>query len=383
MLRTFSRGWILALLAVTAMGALPAASRAQSRDAGRPWLGVYTQSLTRELRESLDLDEGDGVLVSRVVAGSPAERAGVRQGDVILSFNSRTVTSSEQLSDLVAGAEVGQSVALQIARNGNVRSLEVELEARPAAGERREAWDTPVPRVPSAPPAPRAPRAPAPPRADDDDDDRRDGTREFEFETDPDDDGDVRVFRWKRDDGTPGVRRFELDRDGMPGMGLMGRGRLGVTVEDADSDQARELGVARREGALVTQVLDDTPAERAGLRAGDVVTRVDDTPVRDSDDLVRAIRTAGANVTLTVVRRGTTRTMDVELGARSRGTRMQGIDPDRLREQIRREIRTPRTPRTERRLSDSEREEMRREIQELRREIEALRRELESERDRN
>jgi hypothetical protein len=381
MLRTFPRGWIVALLAVTATLALsPATSRAQ--EGRRAWLGVYTQSITSDLRESLDLDEDEGVVVSGVIDGGPADRAGVRKGDVILSYNSRTIHSSQELSELVADSDVGQTIALRVSRNGQHRTIDVELESRRSGDD--DAWETPVPRMtPRAPAAPRAPRAPAAPRApkaphDDHehDDDHGEKSRTYEFEFDDDGNGE-----WQDGDGRR-VRRFTLPNG--EGMFVAGRGRLGVNVLDANSDEAREYGSSRRSGAMISRVLDGTPAERAGLRAGDVVTRVDGATIADADDLVRAIRNADDEVTLTYVRRGDTRTATIELGDRVRVFGTPGVDGNRIREQIRRDLGTPGVPGTPRvrRFDSGEREELRREIEELRREIEQLRRELEEERGR-
>ena len=66
-------------------------------------------------------------------------------------------------------------------------------------------------------------------------------------------------------------------------------------------------------GVLVVDVLKDTPAEKAGLKAGDVITKAGDRTVEDSEDLVRALRDADKKVTLTIVRKNATRTIESEL----------------------------------------------------------------------
>ena len=79
------------------------ASRAAEPSKGTPWLGVYTQTLTPELREGLDYS-GDGVLVNRVVPDSPADRAGLRKGDVIVRLDSRTVATPDEQRTLLTKA---------------------------------------------------------------------------------------------------------------------------------------------------------------------------------------------------------------------------------------------------------------------------------------
>src|SRR2546425_838908 len=90
-----------ALLTLALSGAMSGRASAQSDPA--PWLGVTTQNITDELREGLDY-RGNGVLVNRVVADSPADRAGIRKGDVIVSFNSRTIDTPSELMQVVRSA---------------------------------------------------------------------------------------------------------------------------------------------------------------------------------------------------------------------------------------------------------------------------------------
>ena len=79
---------VLVLLALVIAASVTTLSAATA--AARPWLGVYTQEVTSDLRDGLDL-RGDGVLVNRVVDGGPADRAGLRRGDLVIHFNSRAV----------------------------------------------------------------------------------------------------------------------------------------------------------------------------------------------------------------------------------------------------------------------------------------------------
>jgi serine protease Do len=111
----------------------------QLRSAGRitrGWLGVSIQPVTRELVRSFGLAREEGVLVASVIEGSPAAQAGLRPGDVILKYDGRTLTSPRELSTLVAGTKVGQTVELQVHREGSVRPIKVtigDLESRHAA----------------------------------------------------------------------------------------------------------------------------------------------------------------------------------------------------------------------------------------------------------
>jgi serine protease Do len=304
-------GLAVALLATAGLCAGP--GHAQTGSTAKAWLGVYTQALSPELREGLDY-QGEGVLVNRVVAESPAERAGVRKGDVIVSVNSRSVSMPEELAFVVAAARVGQEVSLVVVRDGVKRTLAAKLAARPAERELEEL-------SPEAPEAPEKPGAPEKPE-------------------------DVRVRKFVRR-VEPGSGDFEnfFDLEQLdPGMWMMrlGRGRLGVRVESLSPDLGGYFGVPDGKGALVLEVVKDTPAERAGIKAGDVIVRVGTDAVADADDLVSALRGEKGRVSLVTVRKGQKRTVEVVLEEGPRAVRIKPgegavVLPDReeLREQLR------------------------------------------------
>src|SRR5439155_9125233 len=126
------------------------------------WLGVTTQDITSDLREGLDY-QGSGVIVNRVVPDSPADRAGLRNGDVIVSLNSRSIDSASELTDVVRGYRAGQSVGLILVRNGTRRSVTARLAERPSDMEDEmgdpSSRDDSDSDEPTPPPSPRAPRA--------------------------------------------------------------------------------------------------------------------------------------------------------------------------------------------------------------------------------
>jgi membrane-associated protease RseP (regulator of RpoE activity) len=98
---------------------------------------------------------------------------------------------------------------------------------------------------------------------------------------------------------------------------MMSRGRLGVRVQDLNEDLGGYFKAEK--GALVTEVLDDTPAKSAGIKGGDVITRVGDSKVENSSDLIDALRGKKGRVTIEVMRRGERRTIEADLGAGSMG----------------------------------------------------------------
>ena len=97
----------------------------------RGWLGVLIQDVTAELAESFDMDKPRGALVSRVLPDSPAEKAGIQVGDIIVGFNERPIPRSKDLPPLVGKAKVGKRVPLKVIRNGKTKSLYVVLGELP------------------------------------------------------------------------------------------------------------------------------------------------------------------------------------------------------------------------------------------------------------
>jgi serine protease Do len=93
----------------------------------RGWLGVQIQSLDEELASSLDIAGTDGALIADIVAGGPAERAGVEVGDVVTEFAGKPVDSPKTLGRLVAEHDSGSRVELTVYRNGAPRKISVEL----------------------------------------------------------------------------------------------------------------------------------------------------------------------------------------------------------------------------------------------------------------
>jgi serine protease Do len=84
----------------------------------RPWIGVYMQPLTEELANYFGLDKVEGVVITDVVAGSPAAKAGLRRQDIILEFNNKTISDTSQLQEAVQELKIGSKVTALIWRNG-------------------------------------------------------------------------------------------------------------------------------------------------------------------------------------------------------------------------------------------------------------------------
>jgi serine protease Do len=93
----------------------------------RGWLGVSVQPTTPDLARSFGLDKEYGALVGDVMAQGPAEKAGIKRGDVIVSYNGKKIEETTTLPALVASTPVGKTVAVQILRNGKTHTINVAI----------------------------------------------------------------------------------------------------------------------------------------------------------------------------------------------------------------------------------------------------------------
>ncbi len=99
------------------------------------WLGVTVQNLDEKLADYFGIVEKKGVLVSQVLAGGPAKKAGVKEADVIVKFANTQINNVNELLKAVGGAEVGKKVKVELIRDKKTLALEVEVGARPESVE--------------------------------------------------------------------------------------------------------------------------------------------------------------------------------------------------------------------------------------------------------
>jgi serine protease Do len=283
-------GLVLTGLVAAAVSGLVAQTRTEPRSTERTrprvmmldgrggQLGVIVQDLDAE---GLKAAAGapSGVRIQDVDQDSPAARAGLREGDIVVEVDGDRVRSARQFSRLIQETPDGQSVSLSIVRDGSRQTVTVTPESRAFAfgfdGERigrdvarglREL----EPRLREIEPRLRE----IEPRL-----------RELEPR--------LREFRF---DGP-----FSLDLDMVPRM-TSPRGRLGVQLTELSPQLAEYFGAADG-GVLVSSVTKDSAADKAGIKAGDVITSVNGDRVRDGNDLIDELREVdGGEVTLGIVR---------------------------------------------------------------------------------
>ena len=107
--------------------------------AGKPviygWLGVQIQDITEDVAEFYGLKDRTGVVVYQVLPDSPASKAGLKDGDILKSFNGEPVQHSRQLIDLVSRTKAGAKTKLEILRDGKPQTVEIAIGERPSDGE--------------------------------------------------------------------------------------------------------------------------------------------------------------------------------------------------------------------------------------------------------
>jgi serine protease Do len=111
----------------------------------RGWIGVSIQALDDDIARSLGLEEAQGALVGSLVADGPAARAGIQQGDVILTYNGQRIEDSRDLTRRVGDTGVGQSARVEVLRNGQRRTLTLRLGERPSEQTLASANQPPTP----------------------------------------------------------------------------------------------------------------------------------------------------------------------------------------------------------------------------------------------
>jgi serine protease Do len=118
----------------------------QLKDKGRVsrgWLGVVVRDVTRDMAKGLGVDKPEGALVAKVMDNSPAQEAGIKEGDLILSFNGETLANSGSLPPLVGNVDPGELVTLLVVREGRRIEFKVEI----AVLENQDAESEPAPEV--------------------------------------------------------------------------------------------------------------------------------------------------------------------------------------------------------------------------------------------
>jgi serine protease Do len=228
---------------------------------GGGFLGVTIRDVGKDDLAASKLTEERGVVVRKVDPDGPGAKAGLKEGDVILAYQGEKVLSAGQFARLVRETPTGRSVTLDISRAGAPQSLKATVGEGGLRNLLGEGGDfLAPPRLPAAPPMPR------------------------------------------------GLLRGPFSKswlsEGSPR-------KLGIRYEEISGQLAKYFHLNEEQGVLVVSVDEGGPAAKAGLRAGDILLKLNGNAIRTSDDLSETVERLeeGSTVSATVLRDG--RSMDL------------------------------------------------------------------------
>ncbi len=234
------------------------------------YLGVHIEEVSQQTASALKLNDASGALIAYVDQDGPACKAGLKSNDVVVAFNGSKVQGPEQLQDMIHATAAGKTVNLTVVRDGQKKDISVALGAWPNAMAHARNL-APVPYMGFAPPSIKVP------------------------------DVDVPSFTTLAS-------------------------RHGLVVESMCPQLADYFGVPHGQGVLVRSVEKGSPAEAAGLKAGDVIVKVNNETVHDMADWRRAMHVRAGKVPVSVVRDKHEQTLMLNLPASSDTSKWQGQD---------------------------------------------------------
>ena len=243
-------------------------------------LGILMKELSDDDKEKLKAEAGAKIVDA--IEGSAAEKAGLKAKDVIVSFEGKKIETAKQLDEIVEALEVGTDVKFKVSRDGEEMSFRATLKEMENKGYSYSF-------------------------SGDDKDDN------FVWHFSDGEEGDV---SWFSENGAEREILINKIHDGslqiFENQSNKG-GFLGIEGKNISEQMLEYFEV--KNGILIEKVLEDTPAEKAGLKAGDVITFIEGRKIEDYKDLVRTLNyyNPKEKVEIQYVRKGSEKNIDVEL----------------------------------------------------------------------
>lgn len=247
------------------------------------YLGVQTQEVTRENFAKFGLSEVRGVAIEKVLENSPAAQAGLQDGDVIVRFEGEEITSTRKLNRLISEVAPDHKAKVTVLRSGSERDVLVTMGKRPTP----KFFENGSFEMPKLPPV-----------------------GEFKMQIPP---GALKEFKMQVPPigEMPQFKEFPKDKIFAPGALADGNAfffsnnrQIGVSVSPLTKQLGEYFGIdGEARGLLINNVNADSPAAKAGLRAGDVIVEIEGKAVKNMVDLVRTLNeNKEGDVTLTIIR---------------------------------------------------------------------------------
>jgi predicted metalloprotease with PDZ domain len=228
--------WLItAVVLLSASFAVQAGPRTNETIKSTSFIGVVMQVLDENIVKGLDLNTKYGVLVAEVVEDSPAEKAGIEDGDVIIEFDGMKVKNPDDLKKMVLKARVGEKVKVKLIRDHDSKVLALVVGEQPEHTELT--FESPE-------------------------------HKEFIFKIP----GDIKQIHKNV------LSYFDPSR------------KLGVRVSDLDDDLGSYFDTEAGEGVLVLGIEDDSVAEEMGIKAGDVILSIDGDGIDSIDELKSEVK---------------------------------------------------------------------------------------------
>ena len=265
------------------------------------YLGVYLEEVNADRVKELGLAEERGAIVMKVVEGSPAAKAGLKENDVIVSFNGRRIESVREMQRLLNETPAERNVSIEVIRGGNHQNLTATLSKRSQsfAGQLAPDWQGQFLQGEEG-----RKRA----------DEARKHAEEF-------------LKHRESFKNFPEFGNFSFVNPGE--FTFFRGGRLGIGVESLTEQLSEYFGVKEGRGILVSQVNENSPASKAGLKAGDVIIAIDNEKIDSVNALLTALskKEEGA-VAVKIIRNRAEQIINVTLEkptVRSRASRPRAI----------------------------------------------------------
>lgn len=279
---------------ILALGQTPEAKKEKAEqafaftfDGDGGYLGIQTQDVSKENFAKLGLRDVRGVAVEKVIEGSPAAAAGLQAGDVIIRFNGDDVTGARQLARFISDVAPDHQVKMTVLRGGSEQEVTATLGKHPMPKFADGNFAFSMPDMKDLPALKNMPDFKELPQF-----------KEFpDMKAFPK--GDMpRVFNLPNGEGEGFVWRGGASR------------QIGVGLTPLGKQLATHFGVDA--GVMISEVRENSPAAKAGLKAGDIIVEINGKAVKGEIDLVRAINEKQeGDVTLTIVRDKNRQTVSV------------------------------------------------------------------------